>query len=33
MAKHGQKATWENDHFIAPKKNDLPPVPEVNKKK
>ena len=33
MAKHGQKASWESDHFKAPKKNDLPPVPEVNKKK
>lgn len=32
MAKHGQRATWENDNFKAPKKNDVPPVPEVNKK-
>lgn len=32
MAKQGQRATWENDHFQAPKKNDVAPVPEVNKK-
>ena len=33
MAKKGQRATWENDHFQAPKKNDVPPVPAISNQK
>lgn len=31
MAKKGQKATWENDHFQSAKKPIAARVPEVNK--
>ena len=31
MAKKGQRATWENDHFEGPKKPAAAIVPEVNK--
>lgn len=31
MAKKGQRATWENDHFKGPKKPAAARVPEVNK--
>lgn len=30
MAKKGQEATWENDHFKGPKKPRAAKVPEVN---
>ena len=30
MAKKGQRATWENDHFKGPKKTIAASVPEVN---
>ena len=30
MAKKGQRATWENDHFKGPRKSDAARVPEVN---
>ena len=31
MAKKGQRATWENDHFKDPQKPMAARVPEVNK--
>lgn len=31
MAKKGQRATWENDHFEGPKKPAAARVTEVNK--
>ena len=31
MAKKGQRATWENDHFKGPQKPMAARVPEVNK--
>lgn len=31
MAKKGQRATWENDHFKGSKKPIVARVPEVNK--
>ena len=31
MAKKGQRATWENDHFKSPEKPMAARVPEVNK--
>lgn len=33
MAKKGQRATWENNHFKGPKKSEAAKVPEVNTKK
>ena len=30
MAKKGQEATWENDHFKGPKKPRAAKVPEVH---
>ena len=33
MAKKGQRATWENDNFQPPKKNDVPPVPAISNQK
>lgn len=33
MAKKGQRATWENDNFQAPKKNGVPPVPAISNQK
>ncbi len=31
MAKKHQNASWEQNHYQAPKKNDVPPVPEISK--
>ena len=31
MAKKGQRATWDNDHFKSPEKPMAARVPEVNK--
>lgn len=33
MAKKGQKATWETDHYESPKKNDIKPVPAISNQK
>jgi hypothetical protein len=31
MAKNGQRASWESDHYKSPKKSKAASVPEVSK--
>lgn len=33
MSKQNQQSSWNSKRFEAPKKNDVPPVPEIQGKK